>query len=70
MKRFLGPVVTIYVYDEDKFEETLDILDQTSDYALTGLFLHNVDMLLELLQKNYKMLQETFTLMISQLELL
>jgi len=31
-----GPVLTIYVYDEDKYEETLEILDQTSPYALTG----------------------------------
>ena len=31
-----GPVLTIYVYDENKFEETLDLLDRTSDYALTG----------------------------------
>lgn len=31
-----GPVVTIYVYPEDEFEATLDILDTTSAYALTG----------------------------------
>ena len=31
-----GPVLTIYVYDENKFEETLELLDQTSEYALTG----------------------------------
>ncbi|MGB1000321.1 MAG: L-glutamate gamma-semialdehyde dehydrogenase, partial [Flavobacteriales bacterium] len=31
-----GPVITIYVYEDDKFEETLDILNSTSDYALTG----------------------------------
>ncbi|WP_452221730.1 L-glutamate gamma-semialdehyde dehydrogenase [Lacinutrix salivirga] len=31
-----GPVVTIYVYDEDKFSETLKLVDETSDYALTG----------------------------------
>lgn len=31
-----GPVLTCYVYDDDKFDETLDICDQTSDYALTG----------------------------------
>ena len=28
--------MTIYVYDENKWDETLDILDKTSDYALTG----------------------------------
>jgi len=31
-----GPVLTIYVYEADKFEETLDLLDKTSTYALTG----------------------------------
>ena len=31
-----GPVVTIYVYPEDEFEATLDIVDTTSAYALTG----------------------------------
>lgn len=31
-----GPVLTLYVYDEHKFEETLDIVDKTSIYALTG----------------------------------
>lgn len=31
-----GPVLTIYVYDDDKFEEALDLCDTTSPYALTG----------------------------------
>jgi len=31
-----GPVLTIYVYDENKFEETLKLVDSTSPYALTG----------------------------------
>ena len=35
-EEIFGPVMTIYVYDENKWEETLDILDKTSDYALTG----------------------------------
>ncbi len=35
-EEIFGPVVTIYVYDAEKYEETLEILDQTSDYALTG----------------------------------
>lgn len=35
-EEIFGPVVTIYVYDENKYEETLEILDETSDYALTG----------------------------------
>ncbi len=35
-EEIFGPVITIYVYDKDKYEETLDILDKTSIYALTG----------------------------------
>ena len=35
-EEIFGPVLTIYMYDEDKYEETLDILNNTSDYALTG----------------------------------
>ncbi|MGO2358472.1 L-glutamate gamma-semialdehyde dehydrogenase [Mesonia sp.] len=31
-----GPVVTIYVYEDAKFEETLHLVDETSPYALTG----------------------------------
>jgi 1-pyrroline-5-carboxylate dehydrogenase len=31
-----GPVLTLHVYDETKWEETLDLVDQTSPYALTG----------------------------------
>ncbi|KAA1245546.1 L-glutamate gamma-semialdehyde dehydrogenase [Aquimarina sp. RZ0] len=31
-----GPVITIYVYDDDKWAETLDLIDTTSEYALTG----------------------------------
>jgi len=35
-EEIFGPVLTVYVYDENKFEETLDIVDSTSPYALTG----------------------------------
>ena len=31
-----GPVLTIYIYDADRFEETLHLVDETSPYALTG----------------------------------
>jgi 1-pyrroline-5-carboxylate dehydrogenase len=31
-----GPVVTAYVYPEGKYEETLDLVDRTAPYALTG----------------------------------
>jgi 1-pyrroline-5-carboxylate dehydrogenase len=35
-EEIFGPVVTIYVYDENNFEETLHLIDTTSPYALTG----------------------------------
>ena len=35
-EEIFGPVITIYVYDEDKWEETLALVDETSEYALTG----------------------------------
>ena len=38
-EELFGPVITIYVYDDDKFSETLTLVDQTSEYALTGAIL-------------------------------
>jgi 1-pyrroline-5-carboxylate dehydrogenase len=35
-EEIFGPVVTIYVYKDEEFEETMDLLDNTSPYALTG----------------------------------
>lgn len=35
-EEIFGPVLTIYVYDENKFEETLELVNTTSEYALTG----------------------------------
>ena len=35
-EELFGPVLTVYVYDENKFEETLKLVDGTSAYALTG----------------------------------
>jgi 1-pyrroline-5-carboxylate dehydrogenase len=31
-----GPIITIYVYEDDQWESILDIVDNTSEYALTG----------------------------------
>ena len=40
-EEIFGPVLTIYVYDADKYEETLDLVDSTSEYALTGSIMSN-----------------------------
>jgi 1-pyrroline-5-carboxylate dehydrogenase len=46
-----GPVLTLYVYEDAKFEETLDILDKTSIYALTGSIIANDRYAIELATK-------------------
>ena len=35
-RELFGPVVTVYIYEDKDFEATLKLVDQTSDYALTG----------------------------------
>jgi 1-pyrroline-5-carboxylate dehydrogenase len=35
-EEIFGPVLTIYVYDENKFGETMELVNTTSPYALTG----------------------------------
>jgi 1-pyrroline-5-carboxylate dehydrogenase len=38
-EELFGPVLTVYIYDENKYEETLKLVDSTSPYALTGAVL-------------------------------
>jgi 1-pyrroline-5-carboxylate dehydrogenase len=35
-RELFGPIVTAYVYDEHRIDDTLDLVDRTSPYALTG----------------------------------
>lgn len=35
-EEIFGPVVTIYLYEDDKYEETLNVINETSVYGLTG----------------------------------
>ncbi len=35
-EEIFGPVLTIFVYEDDSYKETLDLVDSTSPYALTG----------------------------------
>ena len=35
-EELFGPVLTVYIYTDSQFEETLTLLDQTSPYGLTG----------------------------------
>jgi len=40
-EEIFGPVITIYVYQDNKYEETLHLCDETSPYALTGSIFAN-----------------------------
>ena len=40
-EEIFGPVITIYVYEDDNFEDTLKLVDGTSPYALTGAVFSN-----------------------------
>lgn len=40
-EEIFGPIITIYVYDDKKYEETLHLCDETSPYALTGAVFAN-----------------------------
>ena len=40
-EEIFGPVMTIYVYEDEKFEETLRLCDETSPYGLTGSIFSN-----------------------------
>jgi 1-pyrroline-5-carboxylate dehydrogenase len=35
-EELFGPIVTTYVYDEKRYDETLDLVDRTAPYGLTG----------------------------------
>ncbi|MBV8598981.1 MAG: aldehyde dehydrogenase family protein, partial [Actinobacteria bacterium] len=35
-EELFGPVVTTYVYDENRWDDTLDLVDSTAPYGLTG----------------------------------
>ena len=36
VEEIFGPVITAYVYDDADYEKTLDLIDTTSQYGLTG----------------------------------
>jgi len=40
-EEIFGPVLTIHVYPADEFESTMELLDKTSEYALTGSIFSN-----------------------------
>jgi 1-pyrroline-5-carboxylate dehydrogenase len=40
-EEIFGPVMTIYIYKDDKYDETLALCDETSPYGLTGAIFSN-----------------------------
>jgi 1-pyrroline-5-carboxylate dehydrogenase len=40
-EEIFGPVMTIYIYKDEKFDDTLTVCDETSPYALTGAIFSN-----------------------------
>ena len=56
VEEIFGPVLTVYVYDDDKFEETLKLCDESSPYALTGAIFAKSE---ENIQKAYNALRFT-----------
>jgi len=53
-EEIFGPVLTIHVYDEHKFEQILDVVDRTSPYALTGAVLSRDRAALELADRKLR----------------
>jgi 1-pyrroline-5-carboxylate dehydrogenase len=35
-EELFGPVLTVYIYEDNEFEQTLELINETSNYALTG----------------------------------
>ena len=50
-EELFGPVLTIFVYDGDKFADTLELVNTTSPYALTGSIIANDRFAIELATK-------------------
>ncbi|MDR2010156.1 MAG: L-glutamate gamma-semialdehyde dehydrogenase [Bacteroidales bacterium] len=51
-EEIFGPVLTVYVYDDNKFEETMEICNTTSPYGLTGaIFCNDKYITLEMFNK-------------------
>lgn len=46
-EELFGPVLTVHVYEDEEFEKTLQIIDQTSIYALTGSVIANDRQIIE-----------------------
>ena len=53
-EELFGPVLTIYVYKDKDYEKTLDLLNETSPYALTGAVFSNDRAIIKLTMEKLK----------------
>lgn len=53
-EELFGPILTIYTYDENKFEDVLKLVDTTSPYALTGAVIAKDRFAIELATKKLR----------------
>jgi len=53
-EEIFGPVLSVYVYDENNYEETLDLVNSTSEYALTGSIISEDRYAIELATKKLR----------------
>ena len=53
-EEIFGPVLTIYVYDENEYEKTLELVDRTGNYALTGAIISQDRYAIELASKKLR----------------
>ncbi|MFK7874015.1 MAG: L-glutamate gamma-semialdehyde dehydrogenase [Oligoflexales bacterium] len=54
IEEIFGPVLTLYVYDADKLDETLELCDQSTPYALTGAIFAKNRQTIEMLSQKLK----------------
>lgn len=53
-EEIFGPVLTIYIYEDNSFENVLDLIDSTSPYALTGAIFSKNREVLEIAYKKLR----------------
>ena len=53
-EEIFGPVLTIFLYNTDELDETIDLIDNTSSYALTGCIMGENDNFLSMATKKLR----------------
>ena len=53
-EEIFGPVLTIFLYNKDELDKTIDLIDKTSSYALTGCIMGESDSFLKIATKKLR----------------